>query len=78
MTNILFEGGASLLGSLFDAKLIDEVHVFMAPKLFGGQKARSPIRGAGVENVGDALKLEAPQTQVVGDDVHVWGSVRKG
>src|SRR6476660_489346 len=37
MTNVLFEGGASLLGSLFDARLIDEAHVFIAPKLFGGQ-----------------------------------------
>src|SRR5438105_2698575 len=31
MTNILVEGGASLLGSLFDAKLIDEVHVLSLP-----------------------------------------------
>src|SRR5205085_11417757 len=48
MTNILVEGGASLLGSLFDARQIDEVHTFIAPKLFGGQKARTPIRGGGV------------------------------
>src|SRR5262245_30705334 len=77
MTNILIEGGASLLGSLFDAKLIDEAHVFVAPKLFGGQKARSPIRGAGVEQVEEALSLESPKAQFVGDDVYVCGRVRK-
>ena len=30
-TNVLVEGGGHLLGSLLDARAIDEVHVFMAP-----------------------------------------------
>ncbi|MCH7946042.1 MAG: dihydrofolate reductase family protein, partial [Armatimonadetes bacterium] len=37
MTNILVEGGSRLLGSLLDARLIDEVHLFIAPKIVGGQ-----------------------------------------
>src|SRR2546425_8420245 len=60
MTNILVEGGANLFGSLFDARQIDEVHVFIAAKLFGGQKARSAIRGAGIEQIADARTLEKP------------------
>jgi diaminohydroxyphosphoribosylaminopyrimidine deaminase / 5-amino-6-(5-phosphoribosylamino)uracil reductase len=32
MTNLLVEGGAQVLGSLFDAELIDEVHVFVSPR----------------------------------------------
>jgi len=42
VTNILVEGGGELLGELFDARLIDEVHVFIAPKLCGGQSAPEP------------------------------------
>ena len=44
MTNVLIEGGGQLFGSLFDAGMIDEVHVFIAPKLAGetGPPARSP------------------------------------
>ena len=49
MTNVLVEGGGRLLGSLFDARLIDEVHVFIAPKLAGGESAPGPIAGQGVE-----------------------------
>jgi diaminohydroxyphosphoribosylaminopyrimidine deaminase/5-amino-6-(5-phosphoribosylamino)uracil reductase len=77
MTNVLVEGGADLLGSLFDAGQIDEVHVFIAPKLFGGQKGRSPIRGAGIEQVTDALQLDSVQMQRLGDDIYVTGRVKR-
>jgi diaminohydroxyphosphoribosylaminopyrimidine deaminase / 5-amino-6-(5-phosphoribosylamino)uracil reductase len=77
MTNVLVEGGASLLGSLFDARLIDEVHVFIAPKLFGGQKARSPIRGAGVELIEQALDIDNAVCMVKGHDLYVHGRTRK-
>ena len=36
MTHLLVEGGATLLGSLFDEGLVDECHVFVAPKIVGG------------------------------------------
>jgi diaminohydroxyphosphoribosylaminopyrimidine deaminase / 5-amino-6-(5-phosphoribosylamino)uracil reductase len=77
MTNVLVEGGSNLLGSLFDAREIDEVHVFIAPKLFGGQKARSPIRGAGVEQVAEAMAIDHPKIQSVGHDLYVSGRLRK-
>ena len=35
MTNVLLEGGGTLLGSFFDACLVDEVHAFIAPKIVG-------------------------------------------
>ena len=47
MTNILIEGGGSLLGSCFDARLIDEVHIFIAPKIVGGKAAITPARRPG-------------------------------
>ena len=51
MTNVLVEGGGRLLGSLFDARLIDEVHVFIAPKLAGGGESPGPIAGRGVDTI---------------------------
>jgi diaminohydroxyphosphoribosylaminopyrimidine deaminase/5-amino-6-(5-phosphoribosylamino)uracil reductase len=77
MTNVLIEGGGNLLGSMFDARQIDEVHVFIAPKMFGGQKARSPIRGAGIEQVADALMLDSVHVETVGQDVYISGRVHK-
>jgi diaminohydroxyphosphoribosylaminopyrimidine deaminase/5-amino-6-(5-phosphoribosylamino)uracil reductase len=77
MTNVLVEGGSSLLGSLFDARQIDEVHVFLAPKLFGGQKARSPMRGAGIEQIADALAIENRRMEILGEDLYFSGRIRQ-
>ncbi len=47
MTNLLVEGGGQLLGSLFDRHWVDEVHVFVAAKIVGGQTAPGPVAGLG-------------------------------
>jgi diaminohydroxyphosphoribosylaminopyrimidine deaminase/5-amino-6-(5-phosphoribosylamino)uracil reductase len=77
MTNILVEGGSELLGSFFDAGQIDEAHVFIAPKLFGGSSARSPIGGSGVAEVANALRMATPQCQEVDGDVCVHGRLQR-
>jgi diaminohydroxyphosphoribosylaminopyrimidine deaminase/5-amino-6-(5-phosphoribosylamino)uracil reductase len=76
MTNLLVEGGPKLLGALFDLRAIDEVHVFVAPTLVGGDGAKAPLIGAGVDNIVDALSLDTPQWQTVGKDIYVHGRVK--
>jgi diaminohydroxyphosphoribosylaminopyrimidine deaminase/5-amino-6-(5-phosphoribosylamino)uracil reductase len=76
MTNILVEGGSALLGSFRDAAAIDEVHVFVAPRLVGGAGALTPIGGHGVQKVADALALSEWQIQQIGDDLLLHGRVR--
>lgn len=75
LTNVLVEGGGRLLGGLLDARQIDEVHVFIAPKLFGGATARSPIAGVGIAAITDALRLESPEMRQVGDDIYIQARV---
>ncbi len=77
MTNVLFEGGGQLVGSLFDHGCIDEVHVFLAPKLVGGTGAVSPIGGQGIADMADAIPIDGPEIQVLGSDVYLHGPVRK-
>jgi diaminohydroxyphosphoribosylaminopyrimidine deaminase/5-amino-6-(5-phosphoribosylamino)uracil reductase len=76
-TNVLVEGGGQLLGALRDAQLIDEVHVFIAPKIIGGVEAPGPIGGVGVDRIGTALQLDAPAIERIGDDVYVSGRVAR-
>jgi diaminohydroxyphosphoribosylaminopyrimidine deaminase/5-amino-6-(5-phosphoribosylamino)uracil reductase len=76
-TNILVEGGSQLLGSLFDAQLVDEVHVFMAPKLIGGQQARSPVGGFGLERMAAARQLIAPVIEELDGDVYIRGRLAR-
>ncbi len=75
LTNVLVEGGGRLLGSLLDARQIDEVHVFVAPKLFGGATASTAIAGGGIAAVSEALPLETPEVRQVGDDTYLHARV---
>jgi len=75
MTNILVEGGGRLFGSLFDARLIDEVHVFIAPKLTGGGEAPSPIAGRGVDAISAGVALEDIAVREIAGDVYRHGRV---
>lgn len=68
MTNVLIEGGAGVLGATLDAGQIDEAWVYVAPKLVGGQAAPSPVAGAGVERLCDALQAAGVEIAASGPD----------
>jgi diaminohydroxyphosphoribosylaminopyrimidine deaminase/5-amino-6-(5-phosphoribosylamino)uracil reductase len=77
ITNVLVEGGSKLLGALFDARAINEVHVFIAPKLAGGATAPSPIAGDGIAQMANALQLADITIEELGGDVYVHGRIAK-
>ena len=78
LTNVLVEGGGELTGSLLSGRLIDEVHVFIAPKMVGGTEAPSPVEGHGIERMSQALALDEPQVQQLGGDIYVHGRLLRG
>lgn len=57
ITNIIVEGGGTLIGSLFDERLVDRVLFFVSPKIIGGKEAVSSVMGNGVKRVSQAIKL---------------------
>ncbi len=57
ISNIIVEGGGTLIGSLFDEKLVDKILFFISPKIIGGKDAVSSVMGAGVKHVSQAIKL---------------------
>ncbi len=75
VTSALVEGGGSLLGSFFDARLVDKVVAFVAPKLIGGAKAPGPIGGIGAADMGGVLALRDWSYERIGDDLMVVGYV---
>jgi diaminohydroxyphosphoribosylaminopyrimidine deaminase / 5-amino-6-(5-phosphoribosylamino)uracil reductase len=77
MTNVLIEGGGQLLGSLLDASQIDEVHVFIAPKLIGGETAVAPIAGQGIPDIASAAALEGLEVEQLGSDIYLHGWLRR-
>ena len=71
VTSVLAEGGAALLGSLRDARLIDSVVAFLAPALIGGAEAVPAMGGEGAASLDEALRLEDVEVARAGGDVVV-------
>lgn len=77
MTNVLVEGGAEVLAAFFDAQLVDEVHVFIAPKLLGGDAAKSPLSGFGRPTPAPLPDVAPAEVEVLDGDVYIHGPLRK-
>jgi diaminohydroxyphosphoribosylaminopyrimidine deaminase / 5-amino-6-(5-phosphoribosylamino)uracil reductase len=70
-TNVLFEGGAKVLGALHDLNQIDEFHVFIAPKILGGEQAPGAVAGLGLERVASSAGLRTISVERFGGDVYI-------
>lgn len=72
-TNILIEGGGTILGHAFDEELVDEVHCFVAPKIVGGADATRPVAGIGKSLMTQATELHKVAIENLGGNIHVRG-----
>ena len=73
MTNVMVEGGGTLLGALHSADLIDEWHVFISPKLVGGADAISPLGGSGKSEIASATHLSSSNMELIDGDLYWHG-----
>lgn len=76
--SILLEGGGELNFSAFTEGIVDKCIFFLAPKLLGGRKAKTPIDGEGIEKVADAIKLRNLEYRKIGEDLMIEADVEKG
>ncbi|OGO04453.1 MAG: hypothetical protein A2Y91_01850 [Chloroflexi bacterium RBG_13_54_8] len=67
------EGGAGVFGSLSEHRLVDKFVVFIAPIIIGGEKAKNPVEGKGVERVAQAMSLNRVKVDRLGNDILVSG-----
>lgn len=74
-TNVLTEAGSGILGSLFDSSLIDEVHIFIGPRLIGGAMARGPVGGSGRESIPAFPNVRQIRQTPIGNDLLIEGDV---
>jgi len=68
VTNILVEGGGTLIGSLFDEQIVDRILFFISPKIIGGKDAISSVMGKGVARIEHAIKLKDIKLKRIGED----------
>lgn len=67
--SVLIEGGGELNESALRAGIVQEIKVFVAPKLFGGSAARSPVSGPGVALPDDAWNVTLENISSIGEDL---------
>lgn len=70
--HLLVEGGAELFGELVKQKLCDEVMLFVAPKLVGGQ-GLSWLSALPARKMSSAVRLEATSFEASGQDLLLRG-----
>jgi diaminohydroxyphosphoribosylaminopyrimidine deaminase/5-amino-6-(5-phosphoribosylamino)uracil reductase len=75
VTNLLVEGGGTVLGALLDAGQVDAVDVYIAPILAGGAAAPGPAGGIGCERIAGALRLDRPQVSTIDGTLRVQGTI---
>lgn len=67
--SVYVEGGASLHASLLKEKLVNKALVYIAPKIFGGFEAKSPIGGEGIDEPDNAIRLVGNSITKIEDDL---------
>ena len=78
ISSVLVEGGSTVNFSLLQNGLVDWVYAFLAPKIVGGRTAISPVGGAGIPVLSEAVELEQLQVESLSGDVLLSGAVKKG
>lgn len=75
VTSILIEGGAHVIGCALKENLVDKMHIYLAPKIIGSQKALSSVVGLNILKIGKAIQLKNVTIQKIGEDFFLEGYV---
>ncbi len=75
--SVLIEGGSSVNYSALEAGVVDKVIFFIAPKLIGGDGAKTPVGGTGKMFMRDAIVLKNMKHMVIDEDIMIEGYLEK-
>ena len=74
---LLCEGGGALNAALFRAGLVDELHLTICPKIFGGRDAPTIADGIGALKLNRAMRLRLQSIRRVGSELFLACQVIK-
>lgn len=75
INEVLLETGATLSGAVLKAGLIDELVIYMAPKLMG-HNARGLFRLPGLDSMEQSIDLDISDMRAVGKDWRITATIR--
>lgn len=74
---LLCEGGGELNDALFRARLVDELHVTVCPRIFGGRNAPTLADGSGFAKLSNSTPLALKSQRRLGDELFLVYRVLK-
>lgn len=76
INEVLIEAGPILSGAMIQAGLVDDLILYMAPKLLGAE-ARPLMHLAGLEKLADCIQLEIKSLKRVSEDIRIVARIVK-
>ena len=67
--SVLLEGGGTLNWAALESGVVDRVMAYIAPKLFGGAEAKTPVEGTGFDRPDRAVMLHNTRLTQLGEDL---------
>ena len=75
VVSVLLEGGGRLAGGAFKERLVDRVHIYIAPKIAGDARALNAVDGLHPRTIDDIIKLNHLNVTAQGPDLLVQADV---
>lgn len=76
LKTILIEGGGEIITSALSSKIVNDLYLFVAPKIIGGKNAIQFVSGDGVAFVKNALKVKIMKTKKMDKDILIYGRLK--
>lgn len=67
--SILLEGGGTLNENALKNDIVNEIKIFIAPKIFGGRDAKTPVEGEGIIHMSNHTHLKLKNIKKIGEDM---------
>lgn len=75
--SILLEGGGTLNWSVLEMGIVQKVQAYIAPKLFGGASAKTPVEGQGFPSPASSVRIANSMITRLGEDFLIEGEILK-
>lgn len=78
IASVLLEGGGTLNWAALNQGLVHRVYTYIAPKLFGGRYAKTPVEGRGFPSPNESVHLINGKITLLGEDILMESEVDRG
>lgn len=75
--SVLLEGGGTMNWAALQSGIVQQVDAYIAPKLFGGEAARTPVEGTGIADPARAFRLRSSRILQLGEDYLIESEVEQ-